>query len=145
MGRRDAGGAVRVWVEGGREKRLFCGLLRVLGSKFYLSPFFFFEFLTEIWPVIQNEGVTHTFFSLSDYCKEREKKGKKKTGKKQGAGGRERRGRGKSYKHQRGNVRVTVVTVTRAGRTTATSLRPTNLKLYFLPVILLFLLTLLKL
>lgn len=60
-------------------------------------------------------------------------------------GARERRGRGKRYKHQRENVRGTVVTVTRAGNTTATSLNPTNLKLYFLPFILLFLLTLLKL
>lgn len=67
---------------------------------------------------------------------------KKKTG---SWGGRERRGRGKRYKHQRENVGVTVVTVTRAGNTTATSLNPTNLKLYFLPSILLFLLTLLKL
>lgn len=82
----------------------------------------------------------------ADHCKRREKTQKQRLGKKnQGAGRPERRGRGKRYKHQRENVRVTVVTATRAGKTTATSLHPTNLKLYFLPFILLFLLTLLKL
>lgn len=45
-------------------------------------------------------------------------------------------------KHQWDNVGVTVVTVTRAGKTTATRLNPTNLQLNFFPFILLFLLTL---
>lgn len=84
---------------------------------------------------------THTS-SLSDYCKEREKSQIKNWKTKRELRGHERRGRGKRHKHQWDNVGVTVVTVTRAGKTTATRLNPTNLQLYFLPFILLFLLTL---
>lgn len=145
-GSRD-GNTVNVerWDDGGiglgreRKETLLWSLqgfrLRLLAPNSHFSQ----NFWQKSW-LIHEMRLSHTPSPCQTIAKKERKHQKKRE-----LGGRERRGRGKRYKHQRENVGVTVATVTRAGKTTATSLNPTNLRLYFLPFILLFLLTLLKL